>query len=151
MIVRRAQAGDLAGVLRLERGSRDAPHWDEELYREMLHGSGQEVLRRALFVAVEGDQVAGFAVGAVVLEEAELESIAVDEAWRRRGVGRALSEAVCGWAVAEGATEMRLEVRAANVAAGTLYARMGFTECGVRPRYYVDPVEDAVLMSKGLR
>jgi len=149
--VRRAELGDVAGVLRVERGSREAPHWGEERYQEMVEGREAGALRRGLFVAVEGTQVIGFAVGAVVLEEAELESVAVDEALRRCGVGRALSEAVTDWALAEGAKEMRLEVRAANVAAKTLYERLGFQQCGVRRGYYVDPVDDAVLMMKGLQ
>jgi len=149
--VRRAVLGDVAGVLRVERGSRDAPHWDEARYLEMMQGSEAEALRRVLLVTAEGELVVGFAVGAVVLDEAELESVAVDEAHRRLGVGSALSEALFAWAAALGAAVMRLEVRAENIAAQTMYERLGFRRCGLRRGYYVDPVDDAVLMMKGLR
>jgi ribosomal-protein-alanine N-acetyltransferase len=150
-VVRRAELGDVAGVLRVDRGSRDAPHWDEARYREIVQGSEAEALRRVLLVAAEGDVVLGFVVGTVVLDEAELESVAVDEAYRRLGVGSALSEALFAWASAQGAAVMRLEVRAENVAAQTMYERLGFQRCGLRRGYYVDPVDDAVLMMKGLR
>jgi ribosomal-protein-alanine N-acetyltransferase len=150
VVVRRALVGDIAGVVRVERGVKDAPHWDEYRYWEMVQGGGGGALRRGLFVAVAGPFVVGFVVGSVVLEEAELESVAVDEAWRRRGVASALSEAVFGWARAQGAAQMRLEVRAGNVGAQTLYGRLGFEPCGLRRGYYVDPVEDAVLMAKRL-
>ena len=151
MLVRRAEPGDIEGVLRVERGAKDAPHWDEARYREMVEGDQLAALRRALFVAVRGEQVMGFVVGAVVLDEAELESVAVDEAYRRLGVGRALSEVLLEWAAALGASVMRLEVRWENVGAQTMYERLGFRPCGLRRGYYVDPVDDAVLMMKGLR
>ncbi len=149
--VRLAKIEDLAGVLRVERGSREAPHWDEARYREIVESDALSVLRRVLFVVVGGERVVGFAVGTVVLEDAELESIAVEEAWRRSGLGSALSQAVSEWACAQGAAQMRLEVRAANIAARGLYRRLGFEECGQRRGYYADPVDDAVLMVKELR
>jgi len=151
VVVRRAEVEDLEGVLRLEQGTSEAPHWDEAQYRVMLQDAGQDVLRRVLFVAVDGKRVVGFAAGAVVVEEAELESVAVDDAWRRWGVGRALSEAVFGWAGTQGAKRVRLEVRAANEAAHALYLGLGFEACGMRRGYYVDPVDDAVLMTLTLR
>ena len=150
-MVRRAVDGDIAGVLRVERGSREAPHWDEARYREMVQGCEAEALRRVLLVAAEGELVVGFVVGAVLLDDAELESVAVEEAYRRRGVASALSEALFVWAAGQGAALMRLEVRAENVAAQTMYERLGFQQCGLRREYYADPVDDAVLMMKGLR
>lgn len=146
-MVRRALAGDIEGVLRVERESREAPHWEEARYRAMLDEGGQDALRRALFVAMQAERLAGFAVGAVVLDEAELESIAVEKNWRRSGLGRALSQAVFAWAAANGAKQMRLEVRAANEPAQSLYRRLGLEESGRRRGYYADPVDDAVLMT----
>jgi ribosomal protein S18 acetylase RimI-like enzyme len=50
-----------------------------------------------------------------------------------------------------GVTEVILEVRASNFPAVALYGTLGFTETGRRPRYYADPIEDAVLMTVTLR
>jgi [ribosomal protein S18]-alanine N-acetyltransferase len=47
-------------------------------------------------------------------------------------------------------SEFLLEVRASNVAAMGLYQALGWRQTGLRPDYYANPVEDAVLMSLGL-
>jgi len=148
VVVRRAGAGDIEGILRVERGASEAPQWGEARYREMLQGEGP--LQRELLVAVEGERLAGFAVASVVLDEAELESVVVDAEFRRRGVGRLLCEAVLGWARERGATQIRLEVRAANHAAQGLYRGLGFQVNGLRRGYYRGPVDDAVLMAVSL-
>jgi ribosomal-protein-alanine N-acetyltransferase len=99
-----------------------------------------------LFVAEKAGVVIGFAVGKVVGDIAELESIAVDVRMRRGGVGRALCEAVIGWCQWEGAAAVELEVRSASGGAIGLYRGLGFVAVGTRPRYYREPMDDAVLM-----
>jgi ribosomal-protein-alanine N-acetyltransferase len=76
----------------------------------------------------------------------ELESVAVDETARRRGVGRSLCEAVVDWSRGQGAMEIELEVRAGSEGAIALYAGLGFVVVGRRGSYYRNPDEDAVLM-----
>jgi len=148
---RRAQVEDLAEVLRIARAVPEAPHWGELVYRDiLLQEPGEVKLNRALFVAADGDRIVGFAVAAVVADQAELESIAVDPARRRLGVGGALSGAVMLWGCGAGAREMLLEVRSANAEARALYDRLGFRETGLRRGYYSDPPDDAVLMSVSL-
>ncbi|AEU37605.1 ribosomal protein S18-alanine N-acetyltransferase [Granulicella mallensis] len=149
--IRRATTDDLAEVLRLERSVPEAPHWDASVYRDiLLQEPAGSTLQRALFVAVDHGQLAGFAVATVVADQAELESIAVDPQRRRLGVGRALSESVMAWAREAGARQILLEVRSANAVARALYGRLGFQETGLRRGYYSDPSDDAVLMSVSL-
>ena len=149
--IRRAQLEDLVEVLRIEGAVPEAPHWGESVYRDiLLQEPGEIKLNRALFVAGDGKRIVGFAVAAVVADQAELESIAVDPARRRLGVGRALSGAVMLWGRGAGAREMLLEVRSANAEARALYDRLGFRETGLRRGYYSDPPDDAVLMSVSL-
>lgn len=149
--IRRAQVEDLAEVLHIELVVPEAPHWGESVYRDiLLREPGEVRLNRALFVAGDGERIVGFAVAAVVADQVELESIAVDPARRRLGVGRALSGAVMLWGREAGAREMLLEVRSANAEARALYDRLGFTETGLRRGYYSDPPDDAVLMSVSL-
>ena len=67
---------------------------------------------------------------------------------QRQGVARALLaelESVCG---SEGIKKILLDVRCGNAAARALYAAAGFKEDGIRQRFYENPVEDAVLMSR---
>ncbi len=90
----------------------------------------------------------GFAVGKVLgaVRRGELESVAVDAAARRGGVGKALCEAVVAWCRGQGVQEMELEVRAGSAGASALYEGLGFVVVGRRAEYYRDPVEDATLM-----
>ena len=149
--IRRAQVENLAEVLRIESVVPEAPHWSESAYRDILLQEPEEsTLNRALFVAGDSERIVGFAVAVVVAGQAELESIAVDPARRRLGVGKALSDAVLLWARAAGAREMLLEVRSANAEARALYGRLGFKETGLRRAYYSSPPDDAVLMSVSL-
>ena len=78
----------------------------------------------------------------------ELESVAVAVAERRRGLGRAMCEAVLEWCEAQGAAEVELEVRAGSEGAIRMYRRLGFEPEGIRRRYYTQPTEDAVLMRR---
>ena len=147
--IRAGIEGDLAGVLRLERGAAGAPHWAEGEYRAALAVGGDGV-RRSLWVGEVEGRLAGFAVGKVAAGcdglVGELESVAVADSERRRGIGRALCVAVMGWCRQEGARRMELEVRAQGVAAIGLYEGLGFREVGRRRGYYRGPVDDAVLM-----
>jgi ribosomal-protein-alanine N-acetyltransferase len=88
----------------------------------------------------------GFAVGVVTGDSAELESVAVRGDTRRRGVGRALCDAVAEWCRSQGATALELEVRAASAGVMALYEGLGFVSVGRRRGYYREPVDDAVLM-----
>lgn len=152
MVVRLAMEADLAGVLALERETAEAPHWAEAEYRAALPDGGG--VRRCLLVAEVEGRLAGFAVGKVAAGAeglvGELESVAVADSERRRGVGRALCLVVVMWCRHEGARTIELEVRAQGVAAIGLYEGLGFREVGRRRGYYRGPVDDAVLMEMGL-
>jgi ribosomal-protein-alanine acetyltransferase len=95
------------------------------------------------WVAERDGALLGYALAWVVVDRAELMSIAVDPAARGAGVGRALLDHVRARCGAEGATELALEVRASNGPARALYASVGLEQIGRRPRYYRDG-EDAV-------
>jgi ribosomal-protein-alanine N-acetyltransferase len=95
---------------------------------------------------VGGGMVVGFLVASMIPPQAELESIAVDPAFQRRGVARELFAALVEEIRSAQGTEVILEARASNFPALALYSALGFAEIGRRPRYYADPIEDAVLM-----
>jgi [ribosomal protein S18]-alanine N-acetyltransferase len=148
-----AEVGDLAGVVTLEGGIAEAPHWAEAEYAAMVRGDG--VVKRGLFVAEAEGLLVGFAVGKVIgsgaQSLAELESVVVKAAVRRGGVGRALCGAVVDWCRREGAGALELEVRAGSGGAIALYSELGFVVAGRRKEYYRGPVEDALLMRLNLR
>jgi len=169
--LRRAVASDLDAVFTLERATEYAPHWPLSAYAAILdptdtgapstavgapfiprslRNGWETATQRCLFVAQKDDVLAGFAAGmlhAVATERvAELESVVVAANARRAGIGSALCRAVVDWCRAHGATEVVLEVRANSSAAIALYTGLGFTPTTRRPRYYREPVDDALLL-----
>jgi [ribosomal protein S18]-alanine N-acetyltransferase len=150
--VRVAGAGDLARVVELERAISEAPHWGDGEYAAIVNADKRTdgAVRRCLLVAEADGRVVGFAVGKVIGtgggSVAELESVAVEGAARRRGVGSALCGAVIGWSGEQGAEALELEVRAGSGDAIALYGGLGFVVVGRRVGYYREPADDAVLM-----
>ena len=95
----------------------------------------------------------GFALGRVLLDEAELLTLAVDPDQQGKGIGRDCLEKFHWDAQEMGALRSILEVAATNDPARGLYLAIGYREDGVRKAYYRTPDGpriDAILMSKGL-
>lgn len=92
---------------------------------------------------------AGFLLGRVIADEAELLTVAVDPAARRQGMGARLLTGFAATASARGATTAFLEVAAGNTPAQALYRQAGWVETGRRRGYYHAPdgtAEDALLL-----
>lgn len=88
-----------------------------------------------LSLARRGDEVVGFALGRIVVREAELLLLAVRRGAQGAGVGRLLLDRFVESATSRGAEKLHLEVRDGNRALG-LYHRAGFRELGRRRNYY---------------
>lgn len=82
-----------------------------------------------------------------MFDEAHLTTIAVREKWRRRGLGELLLISAIDLAIRLNAQVVTLEVRASNHQAQALYEKYGFRKTGVRPHYYTDNREDALIMT----
>lgn len=104
-----------------------------------------------LKVTLDG-AVPGFILARTIGGEAEILTLAVDPAQRRQGLGQALATAAMAAAEAAGAQAMFLEVAADNQAAIALYRAKGFTQVGLRPRYYPreNGAMDALVMRRDL-
>lgn len=98
------------------------------------------------FVALSEGEVVGYMLGSLIVPEGEILRIATHPERRRRGIGSRLLSEILRRMTAEGLEDVFLEVRAGNAPARGLYRDLGFTECGVRKKYYKDPEEDAILM-----
>lgn len=154
MKARPMRAGDLDAVLDIERRSFPLPWSRESFLREL-----REVENARLLVAVdEGGPpaapelpragVLGYACWWEVPEECHITNFAVAPGRRRRGVGALLLERALADAKDRGLLRATLEVRAGNAAAIALYEKHGFTAAAMRPRYYPDNREDALVMWK---
>jgi ribosomal-protein-alanine N-acetyltransferase len=137
---------DLDRVMEIAESLKDAPQWPRSAYLAALEPEAAP--RRIALVAEEpaAGIMAGFAVASLLPPEAELEIIAVAPTAQRQGVAVRLFEALIAEFYTAYIKGIMLEVRATNQPALELYRRLGFVETGRRPRYYHDPVEDAILM-----
>lgn len=144
--IRRMAAADLPRVLEIAASVKEAPHWPQAAYLDAL--SPESIPRRIALVAAtqQPGTIQSFTVASLIPPQAELETIAVNPGSRRRGLGRLLFDALAGELQAAGISELILEVRASNQPALDFYRTLGFIKTGRRPSYYVDPMEDAVLM-----
>jgi ribosomal-protein-alanine N-acetyltransferase len=140
---------DLDPVIRIVASLEQAPHWPRSAYLAALN---PEAAPRRIALVAEAQQAAilGFAVASLLPPQAELESIVVASNIQRQGIARQIFSALAQELKIAQIAELLLEVRASNDAALAFYRDAGFVETGRRPRYYADPVEDAVLLKLSL-
>ncbi len=101
-------------------------------------------------VAEEDGKLIGYVGSQSVPPEADVMNLAVAPEWRNKGIGRALMTALIAQLHSRGITALFLEVRVGNTPAQNLYRSLGFVEAGRRPKYYVNPTEDALILRKEL-
>ena len=135
------EADHVPQIAALERQNFSAP-WDENSLLSELNNP------LALWLAaLDGETVAGYIGSQSVLGESDMMNLAVAPAYRRQGVGKALVNALL-WVLSEDNHCLTLEVRATNAPAIALYEGLGFRQVGRRPRYYLSPPEDALILRK---
>lgn len=115
--------------------------WNEN----MLQNELDNALTTYLVMEVAGELV-GYAGFWLVAGEAQVTRVAVAESERGQGFGTRLTAAMVSKAWEMGAEAVTLEVRESNVAAQKAYLTCGFASEGIRPNYYEDNHENAVIM-----
>jgi ribosomal-protein-alanine N-acetyltransferase len=145
--LRRATLDDLDAIMELETSTFGSDAWSRGSMRAEL-GS-----RHGYYLVAEAGQsadaaIAGYAglLAPAGSGQADIQTIAVAPAARRRGLGRALMVALLDEARRREAAEVFLEVRADNPNAQQLYASLGFEQIAVRPHYYQPDGVDAHIM-----
>ncbi|HLJ72408.1 MAG TPA: ribosomal protein S18-alanine N-acetyltransferase [Roseiarcus sp.] len=131
--VLRPLRNDRAGQCAALHAAAFAHAWSAEEFETLL--SAANVSGEAAVDPASG-ALRGFVLTRIAADEAEILTIAVDSALRRRGVGRALLAAHMARLPALGAKALFLEVERDNAAALALYAKFGFREVGQRKGYY---------------
>ena len=128
--------------------------WSDAEVEALLRQTGVSALIAEYSNAFGRKVTAGFCLVRSDGEEAEILSIGVLPACRRRGIARALMEETLRRLYRDGAAALLLEVDAGNAAALTLYAGLGFTQVGERPAYYtqgLDRPRGALVMRREVR
>ena len=133
---------DLAAVLELQTTSFTNPWTAEALRWELEHSPVSR-----LYVLRDEEGVAlAFCACWLLVDELHINSLAVAPGRRRAGIATGLMREVLRAAREEGAARATLEVRRSNEAARGLYERLGFVVEAIRPDYYTNPLEDALIL-----
>lgn len=133
---------DLEQVSTMEAACFSMP-WSKKSFEENLNRSDAVYV-----VARDGDKVLGYCGAYVILNEADINQVAVDPLHRKKGVGGKMLAALLEKLRKAGTDAVTLEVRKSNEAAIALYESMGFVTEGIRKNFYEKPVEDALIMWK---
>ncbi|MCH4889260.1 ribosomal-protein-alanine N-acetyltransferase [Acidaminobacter sp. JC074] len=132
---------DLDQVMSLELACFSVP-WTRESFENELT---KNMLAKYIVIEEEGE-IIGYGGVWYIMDEGHITNVAIHPEHRKKGLGKLLVEKMKHNARIQGIKHMTLEVRVSNVAAITLYSRMGFEKAGIRPKYYTDNNEDALIM-----
>lgn len=138
------QVDDIEAVVAIEHDSFTMP-WTEAMFRaELLNERTSRLL--VARVASAQDRIVGYLAYRLVLDEMHIILLAVTPAWRQRGIAKRLLHEAMAQAREAGCVRATLEVRVSNTPAQQLYYTLRFAPVGTRPKYYLRPTEDALIL-----
>ena len=141
MILRRADVGDIDAIAGMEKICFPEEPWSRDMVAAEFSGLNPS----RYYVAEEEGSILAYAGIWIVPPEGYITNVAVHPDCRRQRVGSRLLQTLIDEGLAEGVTDITLEVRVSNGPAIALYRAFGFEEAGIRPKYYQDG-EDALIM-----
>jgi ribosomal-protein-alanine N-acetyltransferase len=142
LLIEAMRLEDLDEVQAIEQASFSTP-WPSNAYRSELLTNR---LASYLVARIDG-RIVGYGGMWLMVDEAHITTFAIHPGWRRQRIGERLLLAFLDLARDRHAREATLEVRLSNLAARRLYEKYGFRPVGLRPRYYSDNNEDALIMT----
>jgi ribosomal-protein-alanine N-acetyltransferase len=134
-------------VIAIERRAFTTP-WSSAMFVLEMSKASSISIGAVLPGSRRAGSVAGYLIASRYADVWHLMNVAVDPPLRRRGLAAALLEELIA-RVTPG-EPITLEVRPSNGAAIALYKRFGFQAAGLRPGYYRDTGEDALIMWRGI-
>lgn len=134
---------DTDRVYELDKASFSLP-WTLKAYQYEVRDNAYA---RNWVMELSGAGIIGFIVVWHVLDEAHIGTVAIDEKFRSKGLGKLLTAYALIKSAEEGMTTSYLEVRRSNLQAQGVYEALGYRSVGLRARYYQDNHEDALLMT----
>lgn len=138
--VRTLTKSDIEEVLQIERQCFPVP-WSLESFKKEFKNS----FARYVVAFIDG-QIVGYGGVWLVIDEGHITNIAVREGFRKKGIASEILKSLIKICKNRDITSMTLEVRESNLAARNLYKKHGFMEAGIRPKYYGDNNENALIM-----
>ncbi len=143
--IRDLQEKDIDRILQIEEESFAHP-WSKD---SLLFEIEQNLLAKYLVGEIDGN-VVGYGGMWTIVDEGHITNIAVGKDHRHLGLGEKILQGLIDYGRSVGLVAMTLEVRVSNEPAKGLYSKLGFESVGIRPKYYSDNNEDAMIMWKTL-
>lgn len=144
LLIRRMRDEDVPGVMAIESVSFGRHHWsDESFYNELKNSMG----RYYILEHRPDQEVIGYCGLWLVLDEGHVTTVAVKPEYRGNALGEVLLVHMLDRCMGSTIHWVTLEVRAGNLGAQNLYYKYGFEGKGIRPKYYQDNGEDALIMT----
>lgn len=140
-VFRKMTVTDIPSIVEIEHDAFETPWTAEAFHNELTNN-----LFAQYMVMEWNNEIIGYAGMWIIIDEAHITNIAILSPYRGQGLGKRLINELQRTAQFLGAKKMTLEVRVSNVRAQALYRQFGFEDAGVRPGYYSDNNEDALIM-----
>ena len=145
LLIRRMKSKDVPGVMVIESVSFGTHHWSSDSFiNEMNNQLGRYY---ALVNPINDDEVVGYCGYWVVLDEVHVTTVAVHPKLRGKSLGEVQLVHILDRVMGQSVNWVTLEVRSSNHSAQNLYYKYGFRSVGLRPKYYQDNREDALVMT----
>jgi ribosomal-protein-alanine N-acetyltransferase len=160
--IRRMRGSDLVGVMEIESVSFGSHHWVEEsFYNEMNNQVGRYYVllhnpetpdtasekEAGTAATTPGPRLIGYCGFWLIVDEAHVTTVAVHPEYRGNALGELLLVHMTERCLGSSVHWMTLEVRSGNYSAQNLYYKYGFQSMGMRPKYYQNNAEDALIMT----
>jgi ribosomal-protein-alanine N-acetyltransferase len=136
---------DIDDVYAIEVSSFTTPWTKDAFYKELVENT-----LAAYFVVKDDDQLVAYGGMWQIMDELHITNIAVAIGSRGKGYSKVLMDGLMDYGKKYSFKHMTLEVRQSNIVAIALYEKYGFESVGIRPKYYMDTNEDALVMWKEL-
>ena len=144
LLIRRMRGSDIDGIMPIESVSFGSYYWSPDaFYNEMKNTLG----RYSVMIRRQDEKLIGYHGYWLVMDEAHITTIAVDPEIRGQSLGELQLISMVDIMMGQSVKYVTLEVRISNFPAQQLYYKYGFNCEGVRPRYYQDTHEDALIMT----
>lgn len=133
---------DVQAIMEVEKASFSSPWTEDAFHNELLKNH----FAYYIVAEVAPRKVVGYCGVWIIVDEGHITNVAVHPDYRGHKIGKNLLIQMMYFSMMQGATKMTLEVRVSNEFAQELYKSVGFKAEGIRPGYYSDDLEDALIM-----
>lgn len=145
LLIRRMRFEDIPMVMPIESVSFGRHHWSPDSFTAEI--KNQMARYYSLLDTRRDNHLIGYCGYWLIADEVHITTIAVDSTYRGNGLGELLLIKMLDRVAGSSAKWVTLEVRASNIPAQQLYYKYGFKSMGLRPHYYQDSGEDALIMT----